>query len=215
MKTIKRKLKALFDFLRLPDGDGLVSRLTAIHDSLDGNAAFPNPPVDLAVFLTAISKYAAAVVVALDGSKQAIANRKKLREVVVKMAEQLGHHVEAASNDDPAVFTSSGFQIRSTTVVPPQTLAQPTINYVDQGMSGELLVAVSGVQKARIYEIRCGQLGAGGTAPATFDNVTVALVRKPVSIVNLTPGTTYVFQVRGFGALGFTDWSNPVQRMCI
>src|SRR5215467_4399962 len=131
MKTIKRKLKALFDFLRLPDSDTFVSRLTAIHDALSGNAAFPNPPVDLAVFKTAISNYAAAVVVALDGSKQAIANRNKLREVLVKMAEQLGHYVEAASNDDPVVFTSSGFQNRSTKAsTSPQLVAQPTVNSV-------------------------------------------------------------------------------------
>ena len=69
--TKPKKLKALFDFLPLP-ADGFVSRLTAIHDKLLGNTAFPNPPVDLAVFLTAITTFAAAVVVALDGSKQAI-----------------------------------------------------------------------------------------------------------------------------------------------
>src|SRR5215471_18405281 len=126
MKTLKRKLKALFDFLHLPDGDVFVSRLTAIAEALTGNAAFPNPPVDLAAFKTAISNYAAAVVVALDGSKQAIANRRKLREVVVKMAEQLGHYVEANCNDDPAIFTSSGFQLRSTTPVPPQPTGQST-----------------------------------------------------------------------------------------
>src|SRR5215471_1970974 len=114
MKTIKRKLKALFDFLRMPDRDTFISRVTAIGDALTGNAAFPNPPVDMAVFKTAIRSYAAAVVVALDGSKQAIANRKKLREVVVKMVEQLGHYVEAACGDDPPSFTLSGFQIRGT-----------------------------------------------------------------------------------------------------
>ena len=215
MTTIKHKLKALFDFLQLPDGDTFVSRLTAIHDALSGNAAFPNPPVDLAAFKTAIGNYAAAVVIALDGSKQAIANRKKLREVVVKMAEQLGHYVEANSNGDPATFTSSGFKIRSTTRVPPQPLAQPTIDHVEQGKTGELLVVATAVAKARIYEIRYGQVGAGGAAPSTFQTATVAKVRKPVPIENLTPGTTYMFQVRAFGVLGFTDWSNTVQRMCI
>src|SRR5215471_3349432 len=109
MNIIKRKLKALFDFLRLPDG-AFTSRVTAIHDALVGNGAFPNPPVDLAVFQAAISGYAAAVVVAIDGSKQALANRRKLREVVVKIVEQLGHYVEAACGDDPTTFTSSGFQ---------------------------------------------------------------------------------------------------------
>ena len=146
--TKAKKLKAMFDFLPLP-ADGFVSRLTAIHDKMFGNAAFPNPPVDLAVFMTAITTFAASVVVALDGSKQAIATMKKQHEGLVKMAELLGHYVEATCNNDPATFTSSGFAIRSTTRVPPQPLAQPAINRVDQGKTGELLVILIAVLKAR------------------------------------------------------------------
>jgi hypothetical protein len=55
------------------------------------------------------------VVVALDGSKQAKATMKKQHEGLVKMAELLGHYVEATCNNDPVTFTSSGFAIRSTT----------------------------------------------------------------------------------------------------
>ena len=51
--TKPKKLKALFDFLPLP-ADAFVSRLTAIHDKMLGNTAFPNPPVDVAAFMTAI-----------------------------------------------------------------------------------------------------------------------------------------------------------------
>src|SRR5712692_4334794 len=43
MATIVKKLKVLFDFLRLPS-DGFVSRLTQIHDKMAGNPAFPNSP---------------------------------------------------------------------------------------------------------------------------------------------------------------------------
>src|SRR5258705_436100 len=138
MATIVKKLKVLFDFLRLPS-DGFVSRLTAIHDKMAGNPAFSNPPVELAVFLTAITTFSASVVVALDGSKQAIAIMKKQREGLVKMAEQLGHYVEAASNNDPVTITSSGFEIRSTARVPLAALAQPVIDSLDQGKTGELL----------------------------------------------------------------------------
>src|SRR5206468_2144984 len=116
--TKPKKLKALFDFLALP-ADVFVSRLTAIHDKLLGNVAFPNPPVDMAVFLTAITTFASSVVAAVDGSKQAIAIMKQRREGLVRMAESLGHYVEAASDNDPVTFTSSGFAIRSTTRIPP------------------------------------------------------------------------------------------------
>jgi hypothetical protein len=208
--TKVKKLKALLDVLRLPN-DTFVSRLTKIHDSLFGNAAFNNPPVDLTLFQTGISNYAAAVVAALDGGKQAVANMNKLREGLVKMVEQLAHYVEANSNDDVATFTSSGFEIRPTARVAPQPLVQPEITGIDQGKTGELLVAVTPVKKARMYEIRYAPVG-GGVNPIT---VTVPRALQAVPIENLTPGTTYTFQVRAYGTLGFTDWSNPQQRMCI
>ena len=86
------------------------------------NPAFTlNLPFDIAVFKTAIDGYAAAVNEALDGSKKAIAERNRQREVVIKMLRQLAHHVEAASKDDLTVFLSSGFDLRPTgrTKTPP------------------------------------------------------------------------------------------------
>jgi hypothetical protein len=214
MTTKPKKLKAVFDFLPLP-ADAFVSRLTAIHDKMLGNSAFPNPPVDLAVFMTAITTFAASVVVALDGSKQAKAMMKKQHEGLVKMAELLGHYVEATCNNEPATFTSSGFAIRSTTHVPPQPLVQPTSVRVDQGKTGQLLVILVVVLKARLYELRYAPAGTAGAAPTTFASISVASASKAVPVDNLTPGTTYVFQVRAFGKLGYTDWSQPVQRMVI
>jgi hypothetical protein len=212
--TKVKKLIALFSFLRLPD-DSFVSRLTAIHDAMLGNTAYPAPPIDLATFKTAITNYAASVVAALDGSKRAIGNKKKLREVVVKMAEQLGHYVEANCNEDPVTFTSSGFEIRQTVPLAPQPLAQPTVESVDQGKTGELRANVTPVEKARMYEVRIAPLGPGGAPPTTWITVPAASARKPIAVENLTPGTTYVFQVRAYGTLGYTDWSPAYQRMCI
>jgi hypothetical protein len=166
-----------------------------------GNTAFPNPPVDLAAFLVAITTFAASVVVALDGSKQAKAIKNKQREGLVKMVEQLGHYVQAASNNDPVTFTSSGFQMRSTNRSPLQSLDQPVIDHLDQGKSGELLAIVKPVPDARTYEIQYAPAVTGGAFPV-WTKITVATVRKPVPIENLTPGTTYTFQVRAFGNPG-------------
>jgi hypothetical protein len=203
MTTAIKKLKPLFDFLCLPD-DSFVSRLTLIHDKLLGNTAFPNPPVDLAAFLAAITTFAASVVVALDGSKQAKAIKNKQREGLVKMVEQLGHYVQAASK----------FQMRSTSRSPLQALDQPVIDHLDQGKSGELLAIVKPVRGARTYEIQYAPEVTGGAFPV-WTKITVATVRKPVPIENLMPRTTYMFQVRAFGNPGFTEWSQAVQRMCI
>jgi hypothetical protein len=112
-------------------------------------------------------------------------------------------------------LTSSGFAIRSTTRVPAQPLAQPAIRRVDQGKTGQLLVILIAVLKARMYELRFAPTSTGGAAPTTFASITLASAQKTVPVDNLTPGTTYAFQVRAFGKLGYTDWSQPVQRMVI
>src|ERR1043166_5001873 len=56
-------------FARLSDAD-LLSRLTSVHDSMAGNAAFPNPPVDPGVFKAALDAFSAAIAEALDGGKK-------------------------------------------------------------------------------------------------------------------------------------------------
>jgi len=60
--------------------------------------------------------------------------------------------------------------------------------------------------------VRYALAGTGG-APGPW--TTVALPGpKTATISNLTPGATYLFQVRAFGRLGFTNWSDSVSFIC-
>jgi Fibronectin type III domain len=64
------------------------------------------------------------------------------------------------------------------------------------------------------YTLRYAAIGADGkTAPWTelppFSNT------RSVSVNGLTPGTTYAFQVRALGRLGYTDWSDSFTRMSV
>ncbi|PYS01324.1 MAG: hypothetical protein DMG15_06490 [Acidobacteria bacterium] len=45
--------------------------------------------------------------------------------------------------------------------------------------------------------------------------VTVPNAKTAASIDGLTPGTTYAIQVRAYGALGHTEWSDSATRMVI
>src|SRR5437868_7491685 len=91
-----KKIKAVLGFGGVSDTD-LLKRLDAIRDGMTGNAAFPSPPVDMATFKTAIDLFNTLVTDALDGGKKTISAKRKQREVVIKMATQLGHYVEGAS----------------------------------------------------------------------------------------------------------------------
>jgi len=62
-----------------------------------------------------IDGYLAAVPVALDGSRTAIAHKNKLRNAAIRMYGELAHYVEANCNDDMATFLLSGFQPAATT----------------------------------------------------------------------------------------------------
>src|ERR1043166_1862007 len=101
-------------FARLSDAD-LLSRLTSVHDSMAGNAAFPNPPVDPDVFKAALDAFSAAIAEALDGGKKAVAERHNRRQIAVEMTLQLGRYVQFTSKNNQATLLSSGFEAKSIT----------------------------------------------------------------------------------------------------
>jgi hypothetical protein len=206
-------IKAVLGFAGVPDAD-LVARCNAVHDGVTNNPAYPNPPIDMPGFKAAIDAYTTAIADALDGGKAAIAARNKRRGDVIIMLHQLGHYFEVACKGDMNTFVSSGFVAVSKTRAPEQPVATPAIASVDQGNSGQLVVAIKNVAKARHYELRFGAVPVGGGA-ISWTTILVATTKPPTAFNSLTPGGTYSFQVRAFGKLGYSDWSDPVSRMCI
>ena len=213
-KTKLNIIKPVLGFVGTPDPD-LVSRLNAVHAGMANNPAYPNPPVDMAGFKAAIDAYTAAVAAALDGGKAAIAARDKRRADIIVMLRLLGHYVEVACKNDMPTFVSSGFVAASTGQrTPAQPVSIPSVA-VDQGSnSGQLVVTIKAVTKARSYELRHAPVPAAG-ASINWTTIVVATVKPATLLNNLTPGGTYTFQVRAFGKLGFSDWSDSVNRMCI
>jgi hypothetical protein len=210
-KEKPKKIKALLGFNRLKDGD-LVTRLNAVHDGLKANPAFTTPPVDLPTFKTNIDTFTTDLAAAVDGGKKAITAKNKQRAVVIKMLEHLAHYVEANCKDDLATFTSSGFLPAPTTRTPPQPLPQPSISKAVQGITGQLIITIKALRGAASYELRSAVLGPGNT-PGTWTSIHLPSA-KATPVNNLTPGTTYTFQARALGRLGFSNWSDPVNRMC-
>ena len=153
----------------LSDKD-VATRGVAVVNGLTNNPKFPNPPINPADLKTQIDTYASLIAASADGSKKAIAERKKHRAVVVKMLRQLGHWVEANCNDDPAILQSSGFQQRATAVrsIPPAPLAGPPTFRVDRGKnSGQVVVKGKPVPKAVSYMARYAPIGSDGK-PGTW-----------------------------------------------
>src|SRR5438874_13086627 len=121
-KSIRKEVKAMTKQVRVKlsyagrsDTD-VVTQGVGVVDGMTNNPKLVNPPIDPADLKTEVGTYASLIAAAADGSKKAIAERKKQRAVVVKMLRQLGHWVEANCNDDAAILQSSGFQQQATAV---------------------------------------------------------------------------------------------------
>ena len=207
------KLKPLEGYGTMSD-DNIVHVGMAVQTGLTGNSNFQNLPVDLAALKTDIDSFSALIAEAMDGSKKVIAQKNKQREAVIKMLRLLGRFVEIQSDNDAAIFTSSGFVAASTTKAPPGPLPVPVIRRVDHGViSGEIVLQVEAIRKAKSYEIRWSAL-VNGAAPSSWTTKLVTQVRPAVGIQGLTPGTVYAFQVRAIGKLGYTDWTDSATLMC-
>jgi hypothetical protein len=209
-----KQIKASLGFNRLPGRD-LLARLEAVVKGMDGNATYPNPPVDMASLKTAGTNYSASLAAALDGGKKAIAERNAQRENVIKMLRQLAKYAEISCKDDRNTFLSSGFETASVTRVAPQPLDPPVIRSVDQGNTGQLLVSVGRSAQAKSYELRAAAAPAVAAATVpSWTTIGFTAVKQAIPVKNLIPGTTYIIQVRALGALGYSDWSDSITRMC-
>jgi hypothetical protein len=98
--------------------------------------------------------------------------------------------------------------------VSPQLWRPPLIISLDQGSTGQILVSVKPVARARRYDVRYAPDPAAGAA-INWTTTSAACTKPAILINNLTRGVNYAFQVRAFGTLGFSGWSSPVERMCI
>jgi hypothetical protein len=212
MSTKVKKIKALLGFQKTSDADFL-KQLNTVHDGLNGNAAYPAPPVDMVTFKKEIDSFTVLVTDAEDGGKKAISAKKKQREAMVKMVTQLGHYVEAACNDDVATFNTSGFVPASTVRAVPAPLSQATIEWIDRGpTTGQVIVKPKTVTKALSYDLRYAPV-VNGAAPTTWTTLLIPSPKK-TPITNLTAGSTYAFQIRALGKLGYTDWSDSMTFIC-
>jgi hypothetical protein len=214
MATVIKMIKALLDFT-YKKPEQLLATGYAILKAFTGNLNFPNPPVDLNDFKSKLDAFAAAIADAKDGGKKAITLRDHLGGEIVRLMKLLAFYAELNCKEDMNIFLTSGFTPRSTTRTPPQPVAPTTVLSVDQGESGSFKVWMQAVRRAKNYQVRKGQVGVGGATPTSWDIVTVPNTKNPAVITGLTPGTTYAIQVRAYGTLGYSEWSDSSVRMAL
>ena len=201
------------DRFKHQSAEELVTMAGAVITGLTGNPAFPAPTVDLKTVQAAANGLKAALAAQPHGGTAATAEKNNKREALITLLRKLKHYVEDSCENDLAVLLSSGFQAAASTRDRPP-LANPSILSVDFGNSTELVMRVSPIARARCYEVQSAMAGAG-SAPGSWQAAGLFTNSRSMKIADLVPGTTYVFKVRAIGgSTGYSDWSNPVSRMC-
>ena len=192
----------------------LVAFCGGIIKGLTNNPAYPNPPVDLKTLQAAVDDLNAALAAQPHGGMAATAEKKNKQEALVSMMRKLKHYVEDNCGNDAAVLLSSGFQAAQYTRNR-WPLENPSILGIEAGNSCELVVKITPISRAKCYEVRCAAVGAGNT-PGPWQAAGSFTAARSLKVSGLIPGTTYVCQVRAIGgSTGYSDWSNPVSRMCV
>lgn len=212
-KTPKAKtIKAVAGFSTMTDAD-LAILAGKVAAGLTNNPSFPNPPVDIPAFTAKVTTYTNSIQAALDGGANAKAVRNKDRKEIIVDMKLLAFHVQTASNDDMAVFTSSGFQAQQPVSTSGQPAAVPAFKTLDYGSaSGSLTATINKAANASAYFIRYAPMTNG--QPGAWTTVTAVKVNKKLTISGLTPGTTYGFQVQALGTTGYSEWSTLETIMC-
>jgi len=207
-------IKASLLFVKAAAAD-LYTFAMSVYNGMNGNPAYPNPPVDMPTFKVTIDAYNTLVAAALDGSKKVLTQRNHQGEVLIKILRQLAHYVEGACQDNMTTFTSSGFQAVSKvrTAIPP--LSQSIRKITEGPNSGVLLVWLLAVGGALSYELRWAPVAAGSAAAPTWISSLIPSTHPPATVANLTPGTIYQFEVRVLSKNGWSDWSGAATRMAI
>ena len=208
----------MFPQIRIADGlqsaERLITTAGAIINGLTGNPSFSSPPVDLKTVQAAVDDLNAALAAQPHGGTAATAEKKNKQEALIGLLRRLRHYVEDHCGNDLSVLLSSGFQTAVTTRVR-SPLANPSILNVGFGNSTELVLRVTPIAHAKCYEVRSAAVCEGNT-PGPWQTAGLFTNSRSMTINGLTPGTTYMFQVRAVGgSTGYSDWSNPTSRMCV
>ena len=206
-------VRAINNFSRLTDPE-LVTLAIAVIKGLTGNAAFPNPTVDLAAFGNTVTAFQELAAAALDKGKKAIAECAKQRKLVIQDLKSLVVYVENNCNNDPAILTSSGFSVKTRVKTADQPVVPPAFKSLDLGVSsGQITVTLKKVTGAKVYFVRYAPMTGG--SPGAWTTVPIPKINVKTTFSGLTPGVNYAFETQSLGPIGLSDWSDTTTMMCI
>jgi len=214
MTLILNTVKVLRTFARMTAAKLVIFALS-IYEGMNGNPAFPEPPVDMPTLKASIDSLSSATTEALNGGTLARAARDSQTVALIAVLSQLAHYFQATSPNETA-FKSSGFQPAPTTRTQTPPISEKIRKIVPGPRTGELLIYLMKILGAASYQIRYAPDAGNGLPSGDWTIVATGRIRPPFLIDGLKTGTTYLFQARALmKPAGYTDWSDSITQVCL
>jgi hypothetical protein len=191
----------------------LKTRAEIVYKGMNDNPDFSTPPFPLSDLRTETDNLGDAIVKAMDGDKQARAELKHQREIVVNMLRELAHYVEANCRGSEELLRSTGFEPAPTTRKQTPPLSKYLRSIRPGPNRGEAFVTLLDDREAATYELGRAVRGPDGV-PGNWLVIPVAQTRPATLLKDLEPGVTYLFRIRAVLSSGYSDWSDPVSYIC-
>ncbi len=183
---------------------------------MNGNTAFPNPPVPLAppaapnadqdavVDMTVrMNSLLTAIANAEGGGTVLTAAKNAALQFALDGLDAIAFYVQTTARYDLPMLLSSGFQAASTNRGQSQ-LDTPSVTGIDNDISTQLNVHLSPITNAVGYEMQTST-GTSGWQTAKFSTQA-----RTITLTGLATGTVVQVRARALGgSTGQSDWSAP------
>lgn len=144
------KIKKLNVWFKKYSDSALLTRAENVALNMANIKEFQNSTPSVAEMLQLISEYSDALAAAVDGGRNAVAEKNKKREALEEALRQFAKFVEMIAKGDITLLTSCGIEVASDRSQQP--LMGPIEISVKSGAnSGEAEVKLTGMKNARSY----------------------------------------------------------------
>ena len=219
MKTLTKNTVSL-GYGNIPDSN--VSELAGtVATAMDGNPAYPNPPIPLRP-VTVVTAGAPGGAVAADppldlttlrtlfdndiqaaagGGVALTAAKDAAREDLLIAMDQLAFYVQSVARFDLPMLLTSGFSATSNNHAQSE-LATPVIMGIANNQPTQLAIQLPPVDNAHGYEVQIS------TGSGTWQTAVTSTQARKIVLTGLTSGALYNVRVRAIGgSTGYSGWS--------
>jgi hypothetical protein len=216
MKNNKKVNRVSQAYKNMPP-TGVVAYMGWNISCMDGNEAFPKPPVPIVPpvppdasapvdMTTRQASLAAAISAALDGGTVLTALRNEALQFAIDGLDANAFYVQTTARYDLAMFLTSGYQTVSNNHGQ-SPVGTPSITGIDNDVPTQLAVHLTSIANAIGYEV---QILIG----TVWTTVKFSSQARTIILIGLTTGQVYQVRARALG--GSTDespWSVPSSSM--